>query len=104
VHPADDLRNMGYEVHAFNDHHFRVEGVFDFYIGKRGSHWWFQVTNERGHRPPDQIKYLVIALLGDPGTIKVKVPKDEFIRRLVAIGWSEKEALEAWNERSSKAV
>lgn len=101
---VEELRNLGYEVKTFNSWHHRVEGVFDFWTGRSGCKWWYRTTGERGHRPPDQIKYLVKALLGDPGALKIEIPQDEFIRRLVSIGWSEKEANDAWIEKQSQAV
>jgi hypothetical protein len=104
MHPAEKLRKLGYEVQQFSVYHFRVEGVLDFWMGSRGCKWWYRTTDERGKRPPDQIVFFVQHILGDPGALKIEIPKEEFVRRLVSIGWSEKEANEAWNTKQSQVV
>ena len=101
---VEELRKLGYEVKSFNQWHHRVENVFDFWTGKSGCKWWYRTTDERGNRPPDQIKFLVKALLGDPGTLPGAVTEHDFVHRLVSIGWSEKEAREQWKEWSSRAA
>jgi len=101
---VDELRKLGYEVKSFTSLHHRVEGVFDFWTGKSGCKWWYRTTDERGHRPQDQIKYLVKALLGEPSSLPGAVAEEEFVHRLVSIGWSEKDAREQWKEWSSKAA
>lgn len=98
--PAATLRKQGYQVVQFSEYHFRIEGVFDFWLSRRGCKWWYQTTGERGHRPPDQIPYLVGHLLGaplPPGTTTEK----EFIGTLVRIGWPVEEARKEWNARKS---
>lgn len=99
--PADELRKRGYEVQQFTEYHFRVEGVFDFWTGARGCRWWYHTTDERGKCPPDQIIFRVRHLLGEPGSLKTEIPKEEFVRRLVAIGWPQEESEAAWKERQS---
>src|SRR6202142_4729313 len=102
--PAEPIRKLGYEVVQFNEWHFRVEGVLDFWTGHRGCKWWYRVTDERGKRPPDQMVFFVQHLLGEPNAHRIEVPEEEFVQRLVSIGWSEKEAREQWTTRQSPAV
>ena len=97
--PAEKLRKMGYEVVQFSEYHFRVEDVFDFWL-PRGK-WHYRTTDTRGKKPLDQIPFLVESMLGRPGQLKIEIPKAEFVRRLVSIGWSQKEAENAWNEKQS---
>lgn len=67
MHPADELRELGYDVFSFkNGRHFRIDNVLDFWIGKYGCKWWYRPTDERGHRQPDQIKFLAQTLIGEP--------------------------------------
>jgi hypothetical protein len=65
--PVTKLRKLGYSVVAFSEYHFRVEDVFDFWVGKSGCKWHDRVTDERGHKPPDQIVQWIAVRLGKPG-------------------------------------
>jgi hypothetical protein len=59
------------------------------------------MTGDRGRKPLDQIPHFVARRLNETHG---EVEKEDFVNRLVGIGWSLKEAEEAWTERKSKVV
>jgi hypothetical protein len=93
---VEKLREMGHEVYAFSDHHFRVDGVFDFWY-PRGM-WHDIVTGERGNKPLEQMPFFVHNRLEDR---PVEIGKQDFIKTLIDIGWSKEEAEESWREKTS---
>jgi len=96
-----ELQKIGYEIKQLSPYQYRVDGVFDFWIGKKYELRWHDIsTNERGVKPPDQLVYFIQQRLGDPGNA-THTSKAEFIRRLVEIGWAPGEAEHAWKERQS---
>ena len=104
MHPVDELYKLGYSIQSFSQWHHRVEGVFDFWINKRdpSNRWHDIVTGERGIKPQGQLVHFIKQRLGVPGA--TEVPQQEFVRRLVEIGWTEEEATKSWNERKSKVM
>lgn len=97
--PADQLRQMGFRVKQYNEYHFRVNGEFDFWL-PRGK-WHDLITGDRGRKPIEQIHFFIKERLADR---PCEANKEDFINRLIALGWSREESEEAWTERQSKVT
>lgn len=96
------LRNKGLTVRQFDEFHFRVNNEFDvwFNVKMKGLSWWDRITDQRGRKPEEQMYWFILRRFAEPS--QTDVPHEEFIRRLVNIGWAEKEAEEAWQKRHEK--
>jgi hypothetical protein len=63
ANPVEQIRALGYAVREFTPWHFRVADCIDFWL-PRGK-WHDLRTGERGHKPLDQIPYLITQRLGE---------------------------------------
>jgi hypothetical protein len=98
-----DLRKKGFEVQQFDEYHHRVNGEFDFWTNEHGKPftWHDLISGDWGKEPADQIVNFVVQRLSSP---RPEVNKEQFVDRLVAIGWERKEAEESWSARKSPAA
>lgn len=94
--PVEKLRELGHEVHAFSEYHFRVDDVFDFWYPR--GRWHDLVTGERGQKPLSQMHFFVHNRLTDRPT---DILKEQFVQSLIDIGWTKEEAEKAWLEKTS---
>lgn len=95
------LKKLGFTVELFNCYHHRVNGEFDFWTNSHGKgvRWHDTFTGDRGIKPEKQIVHFIkVRLLErEPSD----VTKEEFMQRLMQIGWTYEEGEKAWNERQS---
>jgi len=98
----DRLRKEGFEVVAFDAYHHRVNGEFDFWLNDHGNpyQWHHRPSGRRGAVRRDCLVKQINTFLKEE---LPQVSKEEFVRRLVEIGWSAKEADKEWNDRNSTA-
>lgn len=97
---VDSLRKRGFEVIAFNEFHHRVNREFDFWKNDKGRlvAWHDRIIGDRGRVYPEKLFPLIQGRLRDR---PVEVAKEEFIARLVSIGWTANDAERAWSERNA---
>lgn len=93
------LARKGFIVQQFDEYHFRVNGEFDFWYNAKGCSlsWWDRITDRRGRKPIDQMFHFIVRRFSD-------VSHQEFVKRLMAIGWIEREAEEAWQKRQLQPI
>lgn len=96
------LKKLGFTVAQFNEYHCRVNGDFDFWLNARGRglHWHDRFTGDRGIKPQDQIVNFIKVRLERES---FDVTREEFMQRLMQIGWKYEEAEKSWKERQSSA-
>lgn len=92
------LEKAGFTVQQFNEYHCRVNGDFDFWLNERGKAlaWHDCYTGDRGYKPEDQmVNFIKVRLAREPS----EVTEEEFMQRLMQIGWTREEAKREWKER-----
>lgn len=95
---ARKLEKLGFAVQKFNEWHYRVNDDFDFWVNARNKAlaWHDRFTGDRGWKPEDQIvSFIKVRLRRDPS----EVTEEEFMQRLMQIGWTFEEAKHEWNAR-----
>ncbi|MGC2234297.1 MAG: hypothetical protein WBA09_22540 [Candidatus Acidiferrum sp.] len=96
------LEKAGLRVQQFDPYHHRVNGEIDVWTNAQGRalSWHDRFTGDRGHIPEDQVvQFLKRRLDREPSDCT----REEFMSRLMQIGWSYEESEKSWKERSSSA-
>jgi hypothetical protein len=96
------LEKADLRVQQFDPYHHRVNGEIDVWTNKRGRPltWHDWITGDWGKKPEDQIVKWLVNRLSSP---RPDVTEEQFIERLVSIGWGRKEARESWTARQLSA-
>lgn len=99
---ADRLRKRGFQVEEFSRYHFRINRELDFFKNEHGRPfaWHDRVTDVRGELPQEKLWPFIIKRFDKPPIIH----EEEFVARLMHIGWTEQEAREAYAQRANGAA
>jgi len=92
------LEKAGFRVQQFDPYHHRVNGEIDVWTNARGRalSWHDRFTGDRGKVPENQVVHLLKRRLDrEP----VECTREEYMNRLMAIGWTYEESEASWNER-----
>ena len=96
------LEKAGFRIQQFDPYHHRVNGEFDVWTNERGRAltWHDRFTGDWGRVPEDQVVHFIKRRLERE---EMECTKEEFMNRLMQIGWPFEEAEKSWNERQSLA-
>ena len=102
MYKSDLVRNLekaGFQVQLFDTFHHRINGEIDVWTNSRGRalSWHDRFTGDRGRVPENQVVFFVKRRLQRENTEQTK---EEFMNRLMQIGWKYEEAEKSWNERN----
>jgi hypothetical protein len=92
------LEKAGLRVQRFDEYHHRVNGEIDVWTNERGRPltWHDWITGDWGKKPAEQVVKWILQRVSVP---RPDVTKEQFVDRLVAIGWDRKDAEASWSER-----
>jgi len=98
----EQLRKLGFTVEEFDSYHRRVNGEFDFWRNAhhRAFQWHDRFTGDRGAKWEQQIVDFIQKRLS---RTQVECDKEEFVRRLTQIGWTQADAEMEWNKREESS-